>query len=277
MTVFGIRWKVQSLVMDDFNGKTVVITGGSTGIGAAFAARLAARGARLVLVSRSSERLEKQATLLRGKGAEVLTLAEDLSKPGVAPRVHAAVHAQGWQCDLLINNAGFGAHGRFEELSIDLQREEIDLNVGALVELTYAFLPDLLARKGASTASFQPLPYMAVYGATKAFVLSFSEALWGEFRARGVRVLALCPGATDTRFFERAGEAAAVGKMASPDEVVDVGLRAYSAGRSYAIVGAANYFTAHASRFVTRQTVVKISSAVLDPRQPKAALPAAAK
>lgn len=133
---------------------------------------------------------------------------------------------------LIDEHAGFGTFGPFAEVSLDEQSNEIDLNVRALVELTHVFLPQIEKNQGgiiqvASTAVFQPLPFMAVYGATKAFVLSFSEALWAEYRPRGVRVLALCPGATDTPFVERSGEQAAVGAKASPADLVRVGLAAF--------------------------------------------------
>jgi uncharacterized protein len=140
--------------------------------------------------------------------------------------------------------------------------------VAALVELSHAFLPMIERKQGgiihiASTAAFQPLPYMAVYGATKAFVLSFSEALWAEYKPRGVRVLALCPGATETPFFARAGESAAVGKKADPDDVVRVGLKAFRAGRATVVHGTANYFTSLISRFTSRELTAKVSAKVM--------------
>ncbi len=214
----------------DFAGKTVLVTGASMGIGAVFARELARIGARPVLVARSKDKLDELAKEL--EGAHVI--AEDLGKPGAARRVFDAVTALGLDVDVLINNAGFGLHGPFAELSIDTQRESIELNVTALVELTHVFLPMLERRQGgviqvASTAAFQPVPYLAVYAASKAFVLSFSEALWDEYRGRGVRVLALCPGATDSAFFARSGEGAALGKKAAPEDVVRLGLEAFRA------------------------------------------------
>ena len=158
----------------DFSQKTVLVTGASMGIGEVFARELARRGAKVVLIARSRDRLEKLASEL--PGAEFLV--EDLATPGAARRVFDAVSARGLLPDLLVNNAGFGTHGRFDELALAMQREAIDLNVGALVELTHLCLPALEQRQGgviniASTAAFQPVPYMAVYAATKAFVLSF--------------------------------------------------------------------------------------------------------
>lgn len=261
--------------MFDFVGKAVVVTGGSTGIGAAFASELARRQARLVLVARSEERLRSlAASLTKAHGVKVDVLAEDLAKPGAAKRVSDAVHGLGLTVDVLINNAGFATYGPFETVSLEAQREEIDLNVGTLVELTHLFLPDLERRRGgviqvASTAAFQAVPFMAVYAASKAFVLSFSEALWAEYRERGVRVLALCPGATDTPFFARAGEEAAFGKKASAEDVVRVGLKAFDANRSHVVHGTGNYFTALSSRWFTREFVARLTARLMRPRAPK--------
>jgi hypothetical protein len=258
--------------MYDFTGKTVVVTGGSMGIGAAFAHELARRQARLVLVARSEDRLRALAAELEAAHrVRVDVVAEDLARPGAAARVHAAVAALGLAVDVLINNAGFAAHGAFTTVDLATQREQVDLNVGVLVELTHLFLPDLERRRGgvinvASTAAFQAVPYMAVYAASKAFVLSFSEALWAEYRGRGVRILALCPGATDTPFFARAGEAAAFGKKASAEDVVRLGLEAFEADRSHVVHGLGNYVTALSSRWFTREFVAKLSGRLMRPK-----------
>lgn len=257
--------------------KTVVITGGSTGIGAAFARRFAKEGARLVLVARSKSKLDAIAKELEAAhGIQVRTLREDLACRGAADRVLEAVRAQGWQTDVLVNNAGFATYGAFETQSLTQMREEIDLNVASLVELAHLFLPELIERRGglinvASTAAFQPVPYMAVYAATKAFVLSFSEALWAENRERGLSVLALCPGATDTPFFERVGaEEAALGKRATPESVVEVAMTALASNRSHIIAGLGNYWTAQANRFVSREFSARLTRTLMKPR----ALPA---
>lgn len=258
--------------MYDFSEKTVVVTGGSMGIGAAFARELARRGARLVLVARSEARLQALAEdLTKTHGVRVDVLAMDLAAPGAAQRVLAEVRARGLEVDVLINNAGFAAYGPFEAVPLETQREEVALNVGALVELTHVFLPDIERRRGgviqvASTAAFQPVPFMAVYAASKAFVLSFSEALWAEYRERGVRVLALCPGATDTPFFARAGEAAAFGKKAPAEDVVRVGLEAFEKNRSHVVHGTGNYFTALLSRWATREFTARLSAKLMRPK-----------
>jgi short-subunit dehydrogenase len=257
----------------DFRGKTVLVTGASMGIGAAFARELSRIGATLVLVARSKDRLDELAKEL--ESAHVI--AEDLSRPGAARRVFDSVTALGLDVDVLINNAGFGLYGPFAELSIEAQREAIDLNVSALVELTHVFLPMLERRQGgviqlASTGSFQPVPYLAVYAATKAFVLSFSEALWAEYRSRGVRVLALCPGATESAFFARSGEGAAFGKKAPAEDVVRLGLKAFRANRASVVHGTGNYLTVLISRIATREFTAKLSGRLMKPRPP--ALPA---
>lgn len=266
--------------MGTFTNQTVLVTGASTGIGATFARELARREANLVLVARSEARLRALATQLeREHAVTVHVVPADLAQPGAVKRLREAVQTRGVTIDLLINNAGFATYGRFAELSIATQREEIDLNVGALVELTWAFLPDVVERRGgiinvASTAAFQPVPYMAVYGATKAFVLSFSEALWAEYRGRGVRVFALCPGATDTPFFDRVGaEEAALGARARPESVVAEALSAYAAGRSHLITGASNYLLAQASRFLPRESAARVAERTMRPRRPQLAAP----
>lgn len=259
--------------MTAYRGKTVVISGGSTGIGAAFAARFAREGARLVLVARSKPTLEVVAERLRQEHrVEVHSHAEDLSLPGAGERVRQVVRSLGWPPDVLVNNAGFATYGAFETQPLSTLQEEVALNIGGLVELTHAFLPDLIARRGgvvhvASTAAFQPVPFMAVYGATKAFVLSFSEALWAENRDRGVKVLALCPGATDTPFFERVGaQEAALGNRATPESVVDAAMKAFASNRSHVIAGLGNYWTAQASRFVSRELTVRLTANLMKPR-----------
>lgn len=260
----------------DFKGKTVVVTGGSMGIGEAFARELDARGARLVLVARGQPKLEALAGQLRDAQAVV----EDLTQPGAARRVFDEVVRRGLEVDVLINNAGFGMHGPFLDTPLETQRGQIDLNVGALMELTYLFLPMLERRQGgvlqvASAAAYQPTPYMAVYGATKAFVLSFSEALWGEYKDRGVRVVALSPGATDTPFFARAGEGAGAGvPRARPEDVVRLGLDAFQKNRPSAIHGVMNAVAAFCLRFFSRAFAVKLLARVSAPKRP--ALPTSA-
>jgi len=254
----------------EFAGKTVLVTGASTGIGEVFARELSRRGASLVLVARSEGKLEALAREL----GNAHVVAVDLATPGAPLRVFDALAAQGLEIDVLINNAGFGIHGDFAAIARSEQRGMVDLNVGALVELTHLFLPMIERRQGgviqvASVAAYQPIPYMAVYGATKAFVLSFGEALWAEYRPRGVRILTLSPGATETSFFERSGEGAAAGtKKVAPEDVVRTGLAAFSAGRASVVHGTGNYLTTTLSRLFTREFTAKLTARLTKPKQP---------
>lgn len=240
----------------DFAGKTVLVTGASGGIGEAFARELSRRGSELVLVARSGEKLRALASEL----GNAHVLAADLGAPGAARRVHEEACRLGVEVDVLINNAGFGLHGRFGELSLEQQRAEIDLNITALFELTHLFMPTIERRGGgvilvASLAAYVPTPYMAIYGATKAFVLSFGEALWAEYRARGVRVLTLSPGQTETGFFARAGEGLKQQKKATPEDVAKLGLSAFQAGGPSVIHGAQNALMQFFTRFFPRASV----------------------
>ncbi|UBV44814.1 SDR family oxidoreductase (plasmid) [Deinococcus taeanensis] len=266
--------------MFTYSGQTALITGASSGIGEMFARQLAARGMNLVLVARSEGRLRQLAHELKQlHHVQIDVVPMDLSRPGAGTQVARQVHHLGRSVHLLINSAGFATHGRFEQLPMAQQQDEISLNITALVELTHATLPEMLARglggviNVASTAGLQPDPYMAVYGATKAFVLSFSEALWAETRGRGVTVTALCPGATDTAFFDVVGAPeASVGRRDTPQNVVRVGLRALERGQSHVIPGTANVLLAQVHRFLPRALTARIVAGMLRPRTPQPVL-----
>ena len=222
-----------------------LITGASAGLGADFARQLARRGERLVLVARRKDKLDALAAELGNARAVAL----DLGEPGAAAALMADLAAHGETVTTLINNAGFGLWGQFAKLDGNRQRAMIDLNCGTLVELCHAVLPAMIERRQgavlnvASTAAFQPGPGMAVYFATKAFVLSFSEALHEEVRKKGVRVTALCPGPTRTEFGDVAGfrGGGAFDKLrAKSEDVVAAGLRALDRNRAVAIPGLVN-------------------------------------
>jgi uncharacterized protein len=240
---------------------TSLVTGASSGIGAAFARALAARGSNLVLVARSAARLEALATeLAAAHGVRAEVVVADLADPGAPDAIAAELHARSIEIDTLINNAGFGTHGEFAALDGRRERDEVIVNVYAPAALTRALLPAMIARKRgavvfvASTAAFQPVPYMATYGATKAFLLSFGEALAEEVREHGVRVVVLCPGQTDTAFFARIDEAR-VGRARTPEQVVSTALRALERGRVVAVDGFSNYALANSNRFAPRRLV----------------------
>lgn len=258
----------------NYTNQTVLITGASSGIGRVFAETLAARGAHVLLLARSGAVLDALAAdLSRRHGIRAHALVADLGQPGAASEAYARACALGLPPDVLINNAGFATHGRFESIGLARQTLEVAVNCTALMELTHRALPHMLAqRRGAiinvaSTAALQPDPYMAVYGASKAFVLSFSEALWAENHRRGVRVLALCPGATDTAFFDVvAAPEAAVGRRMAPQAVVDEALRALDRGRSSHVAGRPNRLLAWLPRLLPRQTVLGIVEGMLKPK-----------
>jgi len=239
-----------------------VITGASAGLGVDFARQLSAQGKQLVLVARRRDRLDALAAEL----ASARAVEMDLSEAGAADRLIADLTAHGEQVDLLVNNAGFGLTGRFAELDGPRQRQMIDLNCGALIELAHAVLPAMIERKQgrilnvASTAAFQPGPGMAVYFATKAFVLSFSEALHEEVKRHGVTVSALCPGPTATEFGEVAGFGPSnlLDKVAADSaSVVRAGLAGLDNGKAVIIPGLMNKSTAQAHRFFPRSWVRK--------------------
>lgn len=244
--------------------KTALITGASSGIGACFAHHLARDGHDLILVARSADKLEALAVELRAAhGGVVDVLPADLAQasPGIA--LEARVAALGRQVDILVNNAGFGAAGAFHGLEVARQQEMIALNVSAVVDLAHAFLPGMVQRRQgaiinvASLAGFQPMPFMSVYAASKAFVLSFSEGLWAEYRDRGIRVLAVCPGPVDTPFFEAAGDnlraAVPAGLMKTADEIVLSSLRALAAGDSSVVPGFTGKLVAILPRLLPRK------------------------
>jgi len=238
-----------------------LITGASAGLGVDFARQLAAKGWRLVLVARRKDRLDALAAELGNARA----IEMDLGEAGAADRLIADLVAKDEQVDLLVNNAGFGLAGSFAQLDGKRQRQMIDLNCGALTELAHAVLPAMIERRSgailnvASTAAFQPGPGMAVYFATKAFVLSFSEALHEEVRGHGVTVSALCPGPTATEFGAVAGFGKPLPKMVFADSpsVVAAGLKGLEANRAIVIPGVMNKSTAQAHRFFPRSWVRK--------------------
>jgi uncharacterized protein len=259
--------------MKQVNDKWALITGASSGIGEVFANELAEKGSHLILTARSEPKLNDLAQkLTENYNIQTEVIVSDLSQAGAPAELYQECMERGRSVDILVNNAGFATHGLFEKQSIERNHDQIMLNVMALVELTHLFLPDLLKKRSgavinvASTAAFQPAPYMAVYGATKAFVLSFTQALWEENRNRGVQFLTLCPGSTETAFFNTVGTTdAVVGKKASPKQVVDVALNSLGSSRSYVVAGHMNYLVSQINRFVPKKLMLKQVSGLLRP------------
>lgn len=250
---------------------TALVTGASSGIGEQFARQLAARDMNLVLAARSEDRLQALAGELRKAhpGITVTVVPADLSDPAAPGALAARLADAGAAVDVLVNNAGFASHGPFAAEDPGRVAEEIQVNCGSLVALTAHLLPPMLARRRggvvnvASTAAFQPIPTMAVYAATKAFVLSFTEALWAETRGSGVRVLALCPGATDTRFYQVAaagGPEFMVRGRQSPQQVVAAALRAFESGQGAAVIpGVRNRVLAGVSRVSPHPVLLRVA------------------
>ena len=257
-------------------GKTALITGATSGIGEAFAQILAARGMNLLLVARSEDKLSAMAQALSEQyGIRAEFISVNLCDVDSAQEVYRRTLALGITVDLLVNNAGMGTYGSFETLDPEQEHEEIVLNVAALVDLTHTFVPAMVARQAggvinvASLAAFQPLPYQTVYGATKAFILSFSLALWAEYRQKGVRIVALCPGATATNFFAEMGDVPLMNKRRSSRAAAMTGLRALEHGRPYAVDGRRNAFAAQITHMAPLALTARVLEKAMRPRQQK--------
>jgi uncharacterized protein len=244
-----------------------VITGASAGLGAEFARQLAAKGERLVLVARRKERLEAVAKQL----GNTRPIALDLGQPDSAKRLMADLSAHGETVATLINNAGFGLFGKFAKADPDRLREMIDLNCGTLTDLCRAVIPQMMERgegailNVASTAAFQAGPGMAVYFATKAYVLSLSEALHEELKPHGIKVSCLCPGPTATEFGEVAGfkGKGMFDKVSMPaDKVVTIGLKALERNRAIAVAGGLNKTGVVLTHFAPRAITRKIAGMI---------------
>ena len=251
--------------------KTALITGASSGIGEKFARELAAKKTNLVLVARSQDKLEKLARELTDKyQVQTEVIVRDLSQLAAGQAVFDAVQAKGLFIDLLINNAGFGDYGTFSDRPLSKQIAMVQLNITAVVELTGLFLP-LMQQKSSgaiinisSIAGFQPIPYMSVYAATKAFVLSFSEALWAENKDLGVKILAVCPGPTESEFYNRADfPDSATGlngmTMATSEQIVQETFKALDKKQSNVVTGGfANQMIVNLPRLVPRDLLVNV-------------------
>ncbi|MEG3836836.1 SDR family oxidoreductase [Microcoleus sp. MON2_D6] len=249
---------------------TSLITGASGGIGAAFAAELAKRQHNLILVARSEDKLRQLAAQLQQEfNILVEIIVQDLTAPGATNAVFDAVVKKGWTVDLLVNNAGFGDYGAFADRPLAKQLTMVQLNIVALVELSHLFLQGMRERKSgsiinvASIAAFQPMPYLSMYAATKAFVLSFSEALWAENKDLGIRVLCLCPGPTESNFFAVAEFPQSMAssswqKLVPAAEVVRDALKALDKNESNVVTGGIpNQIIANMPRLMPRELLVK--------------------
>ena len=224
--------------VNDFNGKWALVTGASAGIGIALARELAGHGAKLILTARRRERMEALALELAEKGTEVRIVTADLNDPAAPQQIYDATEGAGATVDILINNAGLGQFGAFAQSPIEQELSQVRVNCEAMVRLTRLFVPHMVERRRgwimilASTASFQPVPYLSTYAATKAFDRFFALGLAAEVARFGVKVTSLCPGPTESEFFEVArSENFMPGGRQSAEEVARLGIEALARGK----------------------------------------------
>lgn len=245
---------------------TALITGASAGLGVAYAEELARKGMDLILVARSAGPMEDLATRLRAETGRTMTvLPADLTDRQARARLVSDIEERGLVVDMVVNNAGFGTKGDFAELDPDRIVREIELNCVALADLARQFLPGMLERHHgaiiniASTAGFQPWPTMSVYGATKAFVRSLSLAMWSETRGTGVRVLSVCPGATDTDWMAKTGAPDMLPNRRSPKQVVASTFRALDRDQPEVVDGVVNWITGHVATIAPTRVKLPIA------------------
>lgn len=262
-------------MLECYAERWALVTGASSGIGAEFARLLAARGMHLILTARREDLLNSLAEELDTRhGTRCEVIVADLAVEGERRRLFDEVKTRGIEVELLVNNAGFGFVGTVDDTDPDRMLKMIQLNISALTELTYLFMPQMLEREHggiinvASVAAFQPVAYMPVYSATKAFVLHFSEALWAECRDRGVTIQGLCPGTTATDFFDVAGVSGWLKKQRSHSAayVVRKSLKALDKGRQYVVPGFGNLVLSLSVRLARRKMVVLQSMRYFRPR-----------
>ena len=242
-----------------------VVTGASGGLGEAYARELARQGSDVVLVARSVEPMERLAAELSEQhGVSTMVLPCNLSDPKARAALVATLDTL--EIHTLVNNAGFGTMGMLGELDRARITSEVELNVVALTELTHAVVPRMVARgRGAiinvaSMAAFQPIPQMSTYAATKSYVLSFTSGLWAELEGTGVRAVCICPGPTDTSFFDNAGNGDVMKQRRRPEQVVASTFAALRAGKPYVVDGASNKVMAQSSRFVPTSLLVRAAT-----------------
>jgi len=257
--------------MDWYRNRTVLITGASSGIGEAMARLLAPAGATLLLTARSADKLDGLAEVARQRGARAEAFPLDLAEPGAAHTLFERVEAAGHAVDVVVNNAGYALHGPVASHDARAYEDMLTLNVTNLVALTRLALPGMLARRSggvlnvASTAAYQPVPHLAAYAASKAFVKAFTEALHAELRGTGVHATCLSPGPTETGFFDRAEMAAAPGGLAgaSPERVARDGLAALAVNRRAKVSGRRNALIAFSSRFAPTAVVLRVGERLM--------------
>jgi uncharacterized protein len=263
--------------IDKWRGKWALVTGASSGIGAAIAAELAAGGANLVLTARRRERLDElSAELARQHSVKCEVFVSDLEQPSAPEAIFAFARDKGIEIALLVNNAGFGAYGEFAHADVARQLAMVQVNVAAMLHLTHLFLQPMVARRSGdililgSTAAFQPVPYISTYAATKAFDLFFAQGLAEEVADFGIHVCALCPGSTSTEFHQVAGQTriTAMNKnRETAEKVAHVGLKALAEGKSMVISGAKNLLGVEFQRLAPRRFVTRTAAKLFKPAE----------
>jgi short-subunit dehydrogenase len=257
-----------------WRSKWALITGASAGIGVALANELAAGGTNLVLTARRQERLEELARALETKHQiKTAVFAADLAEVTAPEKIHDFTREKNLDIQLLINNAGFGAYGELHTVDPRRLLDMVQVNCSAVVYLTRLFLPAMVERRSgdililASTASFQAVPYISTYAATKAFDLFLAEGLAEEMKPYGINVCALCPGSTESEFHVVAGQERFMRKAETAEKVARTGLAALAAGKSFVISGLGNYLGAWGERLVPRRMVTRIAGNIFKPRK----------
>jgi len=255
-------------------GKWALVTGASAGIGVALAEELATEGTNLVLTARRKDRLDSLAQRLATTyKIQTEVFPANLADPAAPEHIFAFTHDKGIAIDLLINNAGFGKYGEFHSVEKGRLLDMVQVNCSAVVHLTHVFAQGMVARRRgdililASTASFQAVPYISTYAATKAFDLLFAEGLAEELKPYGIRVCALCPGSTESEFHVVAGQDKFIHRAETAQKVARTGLRALAAGKSYVISGLGNYLGAHGERLVPRRFVTRTAARMFQPKE----------
>ena len=260
----------------EFNGKWALVTGASSGIGAALARELARQGAKLILTARRRERLESLAAEFAAQGTETRIVVADLNDPAAPQHIYDATEGAGLTVNILINNAGLGHYGEFYKLEPEQEYSMVRVNCEAVVRLSRLFVPRMVERRRgwvlivASTASFQPIPYDAVYAATKVFDRFFSLALAAEVERFGIKVTALCPGTTDTEFFDISGGGGVFrrfGGLQPTDEVARKAILALAHGQRTIVPNFKGAFGAFMVRFIPTTRITSMLEKAIRPKE----------
>jgi short-subunit dehydrogenase len=259
--------------MKSLKNKVALVTGASSGIGEAFVYELAKQGATIIITARTESKLQLLANNINNKfGNKAIAISADLSLKETPQKIYDDIKKMNLTVDLLINNAGIGKWANFLDETMATYETMLELNINAIVKLTHLFLPDMLAKgEGgiiniASTGALQPCPYIATYCASKAFVLSFSEALYGEYNKKGITITALCPGNTSTDFQTVANANTQGMTFDTAETVAQNGIKAFLENKSYKIVGKSNYLQSFLPRFLPRKTIINIVEGMMNKR-----------